>query len=168
MTEIDSDIQADEAAGGFTKLQAALSGKTWLLSIASSLQDHPKNLTCRLFDLDYYENSLNDGNCLTPQEAEAMTLTSSIRDLVLDEDLTALQLRFRQCIRIGYEIPDCYTGCNSSCGCIICDPDDIHDFWPFFARVLQEIHGPDLVSIYDQQPVSHRQGEFAQLPHTDA
>ena len=154
-----SDLETDDLAGGSTKLQAALSGQTWLLSIANSVQDHPKNLACRLFDLGYYEKSLNDGESVTPEAAATMNLTSFMRELVLDEDLSALQLRFRQCIRIGYEIPDCYTGSSSSCGCIICDPTDISDFWPFFSKVMQELHGADVVSIDDEQPVSHAQGK---------
>lgn len=158
--KIDPDLETVGAAGGSTKLKAALSGQTWLLSIANSVQDHPQNLACRFFELDYYEESLNDGDYVTSEDAETMTFTSSMRDLVLDENLTALQLRFRQCIRTGYEIPDCYNGCNSSCGCIICDPDDICDFWPFFAKVLQQLHGSHLVSIDDDQPVSHVQGKY--------
>lgn len=160
-------VEAGGAVGGMTRLQAALTGQTWLLSIVNCVRNHPKNITCRLFEFDYYDISLNDGDCVAPQDAETMNLTSAIRDVVLEEDLTALQLRFRQCIRIGYEIPDCYTGCTSSCGCIVCDPNDISDFWPFFAKVLQEIHGADLVSIDDQQPVNHMQGEFAQLAYVD-
>lgn len=155
-----SDLEAGCNTGGFTKLEAALSGQTWLLSIANSVHDHPNNLTCQLFDRDYYETTLNDGDYVTAQTAETMNLTKSSRDLILDEDLTALQLRFRQCIRIGYEIPDCYSGFNSSSGCIICDPEDIDSFWPFFAKVLQQIHGTELVSLEGEQPVSHVQGTF--------
>ena len=48
--KMNSDLEAD-TAGGFTKLQAALSGQTWLLSIANCVQDHPQNFACRMFEL---------------------------------------------------------------------------------------------------------------------
>jgi hypothetical protein len=151
------ELSEPVAGGGLTKLSAALTGHTWLLSIAQSRVEHPGNLTCRLFDLNYFE-SLGDGDNVTSEDLDSMKLTRKIKDLVLDEDMTVLQLRFRQCIQIGYEIPDCYAGFMSSSGCLICDPDDYADFWPFFAQVLQEIHGEAVVATADEQPVVHTTG----------
>ena len=113
---------------------------------------------CKFFDLNYYENVIGDGDIATEEDIEAMNLTQKMRALLYDEDLTPLQMRFCQCIEVGYIIPECYIGTESSAGCIICDPNDCVDFWPFFGQVLQEIHGKDQVSLEGEaQPVSHEQ-----------
>jgi hypothetical protein len=55
--------------GRVNKLAAAVSGRAWLVAIATAQQDHPENVMARCFDLDYYETVLGNDDTLTLEDA---------------------------------------------------------------------------------------------------
>jgi hypothetical protein len=134
------------------RLSAALSGHTWYLSLLKSKIEQPNNIAAKFFDTNYYNGVLADPS-LNDQHGAAigLHLTDRVETYLVDEHLTTMQAKFRQCIEVGVLIPTCGDGEGLvPSGCCICEPDDYENFWPFFSQVLAHIHEVDM-----DVPVDH-------------
>eukprot|EP01046_Picozoa_sp_COSAG06_P075373 COSAG06_NODE_23514_length_689_cov_1.069492_1_plen_168_part_10 len=73
--------------------------------------------------------------CSVAVLAHRRQINERVENTLAGENASALQVRFHQCIEAGVLLP------SDDVGCFACEPDDYEMFWPFFSRVLEQIHG---------------------------
>ena len=119
--------------GKLNKLAAALSGRSWLVSLANAQANHPDNAMAASFQLDYYEETL-----ATLDVADESPTSPRWMQIANEEELTPMQARLRACIAVGIAMP------SNRAGCYACQAKDYRKLWPFFSKVLEKLHRVDL------------------------
>ena len=97
-TILDTDAQtATLGDGKVNKLAAAVSRRTWLVSIANSQENHPENCMAKCFDLEYYESMQDDNNL---DLMAGQTARREVLEALKDQAVNTMQLRFHQAFRL--------------------------------------------------------------------
>lgn len=120
--------------GKVNKISAALSGRSWLVSLANAQDGHPNNVMAASFRLEYFDSTLAEEDTTS---SRGPTIPRWI-ELAKEEGLSPLQARLRACIAVGIQIP------ANRAGCYACEAEDYCDLWPFFSQVLEKLHRVDL------------------------